>query len=144
LPEGPDGVVPEGWNDELIDASLAAGMGAVDGLSGGTPHVNSASDQRGLRPGIGGRVEPRQAHRPAAPRRSHCRQPEEPAREARLVALRRRLSLAPVADGTESLFRALRQTAADRRELAKMLYEGKVGRLQSHARRPRDERTATS
>lgn len=56
LPEGPDGVVPEGWNDQLIDPSIAAGMGAVDGTGGGTPRVNSAADQRGLRPGIGGRT----------------------------------------------------------------------------------------
>lgn len=60
LPEGPDGIVDVGWNDELIDPTLAAAMGAVNGLSGGTvpkpQRVNAAADQRGLRPGIGGRT----------------------------------------------------------------------------------------
>jgi capsid portal protein len=52
LPEGDGGVVPEGWNDELIEVVVKSAPS--DG--GGTPPVNDASDQRGLRPGIGGRT----------------------------------------------------------------------------------------
>lgn len=49
LPEGDGGVVPEGWNDELVPIP-ATPAGTP------TPPVNEASDQRGLRPGIGGRT----------------------------------------------------------------------------------------
>jgi capsid portal protein len=50
LPEGEGGVVPKGWNDQLVDPAVAQAVGTP------TPKVNDAQDQRGLRPGIGGRT----------------------------------------------------------------------------------------
>jgi hypothetical protein len=55
LPEG--GEIPSGWNQKLVELPAAAGGGAaVPGPPGAENRVNAAQDQRGLRPGIGGRT----------------------------------------------------------------------------------------